>query len=574
MIRSLFLSLIIIPFSLIGQSNLFIEKDSILFTHKTGGNIDSLDMSYSSQVSTFSGGSLNTFNSNISPKFIFEKVGLQNFRNTISFKQMVFSGLPHLGFSYSFGSKGTQFLHFDYQQALSKKTLLNLNYQRNSSNGFLRNSKYSDNTFIIQIRKNNKFYSYYLESSYCSKITGLNGGVSNYENIESQGLEFLPIYNSNSKNNIKIASVNLNNYFNLFNDSINAIGIITKHTYEVLNREFTEEKLIKNWNIDSLKTRDQYRFASIKNSSGLYLKSKSIYFDFLIQQRYWDYQNLGIHHDTSEINLTSALKVNIKKIELKNDIIFNLIGAGGEWSNKSVISTKYKKININGTVQFEQKWPEAFQRFYFSNNYSYKLGEYKMQNRINSSILASYKLNNFKFLQISYSNSILHNNYFFIDSLWRNDTLNLISLNSLSFNGAFNIGVFNIQPNITLNIPSLNFSYLPRTTLNSRFFIKKKMFKAKKMEGIYGLDLAWISSYKLMSYNSIIDVFTLNETKSVFHPMTNLSAFLGFSVGEFRFFARIENIGYFWNNKSNQILVGFPIQKNFIRLGLTWDFFN
>ena len=207
MIRSLFLFLIIIPFSLIGQYNLFTEKDSITILHRTGGGlIDSLDMSYSYPISTFSGGTLNTINSIISTKFIFEKVGLQNFRDVIANKQMVFSGLPHLGFSYSFGSKGTQFLHFDYQQALSKKTLLNLNYQRNSSNGFLRNSKYSDNTFSFQLRKNNKFYSYYLESSYSSKITGLNGGVTNFENIDSQGLEFLPINNSYSKNNLKFSA--------------------------------------------------------------------------------------------------------------------------------------------------------------------------------------------------------------------------------------------------------------------------------------------------------------------------------------------------------------------------------
>ena len=575
MIRSLFLFLIIFPFSLIGQYNLFTEKDSITILHRTGGGlIDSLDMSYSYPISTFSGGTLNTINSIISPKFIFEKVGLQNFRDVIANKQMVFSGLPHLGFSYSFGSKGTQFLHFDYQQALSKKTLLNLNYQRNSSNGFLRNSKYSDNTFSFQLRKNNKFYSYYLESSYSSKITGLNGGVTNFENIDSQGLEFLPINNSYSKNNLKIASVKLNNYFNLLNDSIKAIGIVTKHQYEVTNRQYTDENIFNKWNIDSLKTRDQYRFASIKTSSGLYLKSKKSYFDFLIQQRYWDYQNLGIHNDTSEINLTSTLKVDIKKFELKNDAVFNLIGAGGEWSNKSSISSDYNKINICASLQLEQKWPEAFQRFYFSNNYSYKLGEFKLQSRVNSLISVRYKLNKLNFLQFSYSNSILHNNYFFIDSLWRNDTLNLISINSLSVNGNIKFGFFYIQPNISLNIPSSNFLYIPKTTINTRMFIKKKMFKAKKMEGIYGVDLAWISTYNLMTYNNEIDVFTFNDTKRVFNSMTNLSAFLGFSLGEFRFFTRMENIGYFWNDKSNQVLVGFPIQKNFIRLGLTWDFFN
>jgi hypothetical protein len=574
MLRCLFLLLIIFPFSLIGQYNLFSEKDSIKFSHRTGGIIDSLDMSYSSPISTFPGGSLNTTNSIISTKFIFEKTGLQNFRNPPTTKQMIFSGIPHLGFSYSFGSKGTQFLHFDYQHTLSKKTLLNLNYQRNSSNGFLRNSKYSDNTFIVQIRKNNKFYSYYLESYYSLKNTSLNGGVSSYENIKSQGLEFLPINNSNAKNNIKIASVKLNNYFNLKNDSINAIGLVTKHEYEVLNREFTDNKSLQNWNIDSVQTRDQYRFASIRNSSGLYLKSKNSYFDFLIQQRYWDYQNLGIHHDTTEINLISSIKLSKKKLDFKNDAIVNLIGAGGEWSNKSVISTYFHKINFYGSLLLEQKWPEAFQRFYFSNNYDYKLGEFKLQNRINSSIIAKYKLSEFNSLQIGYSNSILHNNYFFIDSIWRNDTLNIISINSFSINGHVKFGSFNIQPNLTLNLPSSNFSYIPKTTINTRLFLKKKMFKAKKMEGIYGVDFAWISSYNLMSYNSLIDVFTVNDSKNVFHSMTNLSAFLGFSLGEFRFYARMENIGYFWNDKSNQILVGYPIQKNFIRLGLTWDFFN
>ena len=574
MIRSLFLFLIITPFLLKGQNNLFTEKDSICFSHRTGGQIDSLDMSFSSSISTAPGGTLNTINSTISPNFIFERFGLQNFRNTIFNKQMVFSGIPHLGFSYSFGSKGTQFLHFDYQHALSKKTLLNLNYQRNSSNGFLRNSKYSDNTFSIQLRKNNKFYSYYLESTYSSKMTSLNGGVTNYDNIDSQGLEFLPVNNSYAKNNIKIASFKLNNYFNLLNDSINAIGIVTKHQYELTSREFLDEKSLKNWNIDSVKTRDQYRLASIRNSSGLYLKSKKTYFDFLIQHRYWDYQNLGIHHDTSEINLTSTFQIDLKRLSLKNDALFNLIGAGGEWSNKSSLSTDYNKLKICGTMQVEQKWPEAFQRFYFSNNYSYKLEAFKLQSRLNTSISVIYNLNDYDFFKISYSNSILHNNYFFINSSWRNDTLNLISINSISLNGNIKFGYFNIQPNVTINIPSSNFFYIPKTTINTRFFVKKKMFKAKKMEGIYGVDFAWISTYNLMSYNSVMDVFTVTDSKSVFHSITNLSAFVGFSIGEFRFYSRMENIGYFWNDKSNQILVGYPIQKNFIRLGLTWDFFN
>ena len=77
-----------------------------------------------------------------------------------------------------------------------------------------------------------------------------------------------------------------------------------------------------------------------------------------------------------------------------------------------------------------------------------------------------------------------------------------------------------------------------------------------------------------MAYNYTIDVFSIENTSKQFVQMTNLSAFFGFTLGDFRMYARMENIGYFWNDKRNQIVEGFPIQKNFIRLGVTWDFFN
>ena len=169
---------------------------------------------------------------------------------------------------------------------------------------------------------------------------------------------------------------------------------------------------------------------------------------------------------------------------------------------------------------------------------------------------------------------MLKNNYFFLDNTWRNDTLNSILINNLIFSGAIKLGILHIQPKITITIPSDNFNYIPSSTFNSRIFIKKKMFKAKKMEGVFGTDISWISSYRLMSYTSSMDVFSLENTNMNFNSMMNISAFFGFSLGEFRFYTRLENLGYFWNNPQNQVLIGYPIQKNFIRLGITWDFFN
>jgi hypothetical protein len=67
---------------------------------------------------------------------------------------------------------------------------------------------------------------------------------------------------------------------------------------------------------------------------------------------------------------------------------------------------------------------------------------------------------------------------------------------------------------------------------------------------------------------------TLNQSKSTFESMVNVGAFFGITINEFRMYARMSNIGYFWNNRLNQQLVGYPIQKNLIQLGITWDFFN
>ncbi len=580
--RQILLILLILPSFLFCQENqLFSEKDTIKYSHRTGGKeLDSLDMTYCKSVSTFSGGGLNNQNNIFSTSFLFLNSGLQNYKNNTLFKPLVFSGTPHLGFSYFFGAKGIQFLHYDYQHAISKKTLLNIEGLRNSAGskstlvGFLRNSYYTDNIISVYLRRNDKFHSMLLESNYINKNSSLNGGITNDATIDNQGLESLPVLKKDAKQIIKSANVKLSNYFNVLDDTLKSLGLTSKHQYEATSREYSEMDLVSNFNINQYKTRDQYRLASIRNSAGFYTKTKGLFLDLLLQHRYWDYQNLGKHIDSAEINFTSLLELKIKKSTIKNSFYFNIIGAGREWSNSSNLSVIIRKIKISGLLSIEQKWPDQFQRFYYSNKYDYKLENYQLQNRLLGSVTAKYDFSNFTNIQASFTNTILNNNYFFIDSIWRNDTLNTIVINSLALSGSLKLGILTIQPRFCLTMPTSNFNYIPKTTINSRIFIKKKMFKAKKLECIFGTDLSWVSSYDLMSYNYTIDIFSLENTNKQFNQMTNLSAFLGFTLGDFRMNVRMENIGYYWNDKRNQVLVGFPIQKNFLRIGVTWDFFN
>ena len=129
------------------------------------------------------------------------------------------------------------------------------------------------------------------------------------------------------------------------NDSLKGFGLTTKHIYSVTRREFSETNKIFNANYDSTQTHDQYRLAGISNGAGIYIKSTKLCFDILIQHKYWDYQNLGTHKDTSEVNLTSSIEYNTRNIRFKNDLNSNLIGAGGEWSNKAMLNLNTRRLN-------------------------------------------------------------------------------------------------------------------------------------------------------------------------------------------------------------------------------------
>ena len=94
------------------------------------------------------------------------------------------------------------------------------------------------------------------------------------------------------------------------------------------------------------------------------------------------------------------------------------------------------------------------------------------------------------------------------------------------------------------------------------------------MEAIVGGDVAFLSSYKTLNYNPTMDLFYFNNGNEKFKDYTSFSVFFGFEISEFRFYARLENISYSFTDKKNQSVIGYPVQPNFVRLGIVWDFFN
>jgi hypothetical protein len=133
---------------------------------------------------------------------------------------------------------------------------------------------------------------------------------------------------------------------------------------------------------------------------------------------------------------------------------------------------------------------------------------------------------------------------------------------------------FTFAPVYSLLIQPTNLMLYPTHMLKARIGLKGGVFKSKKLNSFIGIEPQWIGNYRRMSMLPVLDVFLLNQLTNKQPGFFDLAFYTGFEVKGFRFFARAENIGYFWNNHMIQTVKGYPIPPMQIRLGITWDFWN
>ncbi len=552
------------------------DFDTIKYTYRTGGEIDSLDYAYSTDVTPFIAGVLNKNTSYFSTDVFNACNGLNPFDKKSVYSDLKFSALPHLGFSYSFSSLSVQFVHFDYQQVFNK-SILNVELNRSTSNGLMRNSEFTKNDFIFQLSRSSKRFSYLLQLNNYSNLHGLNGGGVDFNFVNQQGVEFVPVLFGNANAEVKGFDVDYQNKINTIKDSTSNFrsGLISKHSYSIKHRVFYDNTLLTNYFIDSNETNDQYRYAETEHKAGFYIENGKIDFNCLLAYKYWDYQNLGLHNDTSEVSLYSNVNYKNRDFRFNLDFKRNFLGAFGEQNLQSEIGWNRSKFNLNIFAQTNAFAPSLYQRSYFSNKYNYKIDEIELQSKNNLKIDFVYSLGGL-FSKINTSAAFLQlkDNYFFVSGKWRNDTLRNVSFIDFMLKTEFVLGNFSAYPRIKFNISKGLAQYVPTSEFGFRLLLKDKLFKAKKLEGVVGIDVNHTSSYDLIGFESYLGLFSIESSGQMFNPIFNGAFFTGFSIEEFRMYLKLENIGYFFNERSNQIVRGYPIQPNFIRLGLTWDFFN
>ncbi len=563
------------------QNLLFIESDTLRITERTGGiGIDSLDWYNTGNFTLNPGGPWNNpFGTNGS-----------DYLNIVSYFQRPlqlpkplsskFIALPHLGFSYSFGSKSLQYLKAEYQQTLRRNTHLHVTYMKNSvgtERGFMRNNSFSNDAFQFLVDHHGRKYENLIYLDFAKSVRGLSGGIRTDTLIEDFGLEFSPVYKDNASSTSRNFRLGSQHLLNFGKDSMIRHGFVYKNQWSIQNRVYLENDTIFNiydaFYIDSTETRDQYQHARINNAGGYFFKSRSFSAEALVQHGYWKFQNLGINRDTNEVEFQGNLAYKLRNFKLNNSLSFNLAGAIGEW--KDELNATLRQTNWNHSLHFSmgEALPSPFQRQYFANNHRWKIPNLETQGQKS----LNYKIRHKS--RFDFSGEIgwkqLTNTYFLVnDSTWRNDTLQNLNLFSASVRGTLNWKTLYWQPQVIFTSSPANFSFIPQFDLRSKLFFNKKLFKARKLDFIIGVDLRYQAAYRLLSYDASLDLYRLPSQQQEHQAVFELDFFTGFQIDDFRFYFKFENIDYFWNPQTNLQQLGYPVSPNVLRLGLTWDFFN
>lgn len=577
--KSLAFLFLVFAVQLYGQGDLFLNgSDTLTISSRTGGReLDSVaDYHTGTLVLTPGSFAYSPFGRyHASYEQFMPRLGSPFY--SFSKQPFYFSAVPHLGFIYTFGSKGVQMLEVDYQQFFSKKFGINLSYERGSIGEMMRQGNFKHNEFRFSTRYLSKRYKNYNQVFFRKSELGQSGGLVSDVSVLEFPLDFLPVRKSGAYSQLENFRAEAEHYLNFLPDSIRGLGLFVNNQWTISSRVYNEtgklDTVYSEINIDTFTTRDQFQFAKILNSAGVYLQGKHFFGQFSAGHAYWDYQNLGTHRDTVELSLNASLQYHRKGFSLGNRSYFNLAGAVGEKSSESQLKVDFSKFLFSAQLDYREKLPELQQRFYFANNFSWTTADVRTQKYIAAG--AGLRLKGKIALEARARYQRYRDHYFFVDSAWRNDTLTSLQLLNLNVKADLRYKAFLFQPMVVVNQFSKELSFLPAFDFRARVAFQQKIFKSQKLEFIAGIDLAYQSSRKLLDYVNALDVFVLSASGQQTNPkLYKIDFFTAFQIETFRFYIKAENLDYIWNKSDSFVAVNIPVTPFYLRAGLTWDFFN
>jgi hypothetical protein len=552
-----------------------LSVDSLKIDFRTSGSIDSVDLQGRRAVLN-TPGMMFGGNNGIPDLSIYQNHFNESFSSDLV-QNVRYSGLPHIGFGYSFGAQGSQIVDFGYEQVFGKKVIVNLDAKTFRSNGYLRNSSVDDRYGKLLVLVPGSIWSSEIKTSINSSKVDLAAGLRAGSDPATFPLIFLPVNKSDANSHTRRSEIQMSNYVDfLSKDSSKALGLMIENRLTIRDRLFLESDTlfgIYNFiNIDSTSTRDNYQLSRIDNGAGFFTRNKNLYAAGLIQYNYWKYYNLSFDHDTVEIAVVGRVKYLKKSFYGEGELNYALRGAGNSFSGRVNLGVKKDLWEAQSQLNFQSGWPDPFVRSYYANNieqewnYGSGTSTFNLKNRVSLKIKLPVVLQH-ELLSIK-------DGYWLMNDQLVNDQMTNVLVNRFSLSTNFKYKGLSVQPLYTYTASQQAIRPIPAHTIKGRVLVKGKVLKAKKMLAFLGADLFYSSSFDLLSFSPVWSSFKWDSSTGINDGFADLSAFGGFEIEKFRFFVRFEHLGAMWNDPFMELQEGYTFPENSFRLGITWDFFN
>lgn len=202
-------------------------------------------------------------------------------------------------------------------------------------------------------------------------------------------------------------------------------------------------------------------------------------------------------------------------------------------------------------------------------------GQYLWQNdfaNINElSINARYGIESIK-TEVGFGYHLL-NNYIYFDQNY-NPIQNSaeISILQLSVTKNFKLGHFHLDNYGVYQASSSTALPLPSFLLKHSLYYQGNVFKNRMLLRT-GFEARIVEAYEGYTYMPLIGQFA-PSTEGSLGQLSQLDFFLSFKVGQMRVFAKMENVGDFWNTKKSYFFHDYPIYDSTFRFGLSWYLIN
>jgi hypothetical protein len=316
----------------------------------------------------------------------------------------------------------------------------------------------------------------------------------------------------------------------------------------------------------------------LNNRVGLFLNSQKFIFEAGLNSSLWKYGSFEYKNDTLEVGIYSQMNWKTDKISIYQKGDYNLLGASTGFDNLIQVEAEIANFKIKVLHQLTNQLPMIFQRYYYSNNVAYKTVNLDKQWSQNFSLHVDRKFNKQAF-QFIYELGEFNKIYQFDSQqlVWRNDLNSCKGIyNQFTLKSQLNWRWIYCHFKYQYNAIDSSKRFTPQHAIDTRIFVKGGIFKAKKLKALAGVDFLITSSYKRLNFIPQMTLFDLEN--SVLNPISsgfmNLAAFTSFEVENFRFFIRLDNISYFWQNKKTELVKGYAFPTPQLKVGITWDFWN